>query len=971
MLSIFRHPARNLMHLKLLFAIMSCLVLLLATGIPATAQDMSITTESLAGGTVNVDYSQTLEASGGTPPYTWGISGGSLPAWAELNAETGVISGTPNISGTTIFTVQVSDSAGSTAEKSLSLVINKTVTITTFVLQSGAEGNPYSQTLLASGGTGTYTWTRSDGTLPAGLALNSSGRISGTPSRAGLYNFTVKVTDSSSNSATRTLTIAVLQPGYLYTWGDNSNGQLGNNSTTSRNLPVQPSSITDDVIFHAAAGGLHSLAVDSDGDVWAWGDNAKGQLGIGSTTDKSVPQRISQLSDIIAVSAGYQHSLALEDDGTVWAWGDNTYGQLGIDSSASSLRTPEQVEGLENIVAISCGYYHSLALKADGSVWAWGYNNKGQLGNNSTTISRSPVPVRGIGGTGYLAGIVAISAGNYHNLALNSEGGVLAWGDNSKGQLGNNSTTAFFKNPVAVDALEGEDIVALAAGGLHSLAVDSNGDVWAWGYNAKGQLGIGSVTDKRTPAFVRAIGEVTAIAAGDAHSLAIDEDGRLWACGDNAKGQLGIGAAATETLPERVDDFTSPLFAASGTVNTMAISEDELQILEDLTITTASLPDGKVDKSYSQTLKATGGSGDYEWTRSSGTLPPGLSLNASTGRISGTPSKAGTYTFKIKVTDSDNSSLTATASFTIEIDYSATISITTASLPDGAVDKSYSQTLKATGGSGDYEWRSSGTLPPGLSLNASTGKISGTPSKAGNYTFKIKVTDNEDDSLTATASFTIEITGGTDLSPINLNGLNSSQTIQVDKNGATGGNYQVSTKDNNVTLAIPGGSRLLDSEGKPLTTLSAGAAGTPPAPPINAALISAYNFGPDGASFSPPITIYFKYKEADLPAGVEERNLYLALYDTRWQKIASTVDTNANTVAAVLSHFSTYAILADKTGIPTEPTSQITPTGTSATPTSPTTASNWWVILVIIAMILVVLFIALKLMKNRRYGAHR
>ena len=191
----------------------------------------------------------------------------------------------------------------------------------------------------------------------------------------------------------------------------------------------------------------------------------------------------SNLNGLIALATGDYHSLALKSDGTVWAWGYNYYGQLG-DGSTTSSTTPVQVSGLSGVIALAGGYSHSLALKSDGTVWAWGSNYSGQLGDGSTTSSTTPVQVSN------LDGVVALAAGSYHSLALKSYDTVWAWGYNYYGQLGDGSTDSSTGNrstPVQVSGLRG--VIALAGGGYHSLALKSDGTVWAWGRNYHSQLG--------------------------------------------------------------------------------------------------------------------------------------------------------------------------------------------------------------------------------------------------------------------------------------------------------------------------------------------------------------------------------------------------------------------------------------------------------------------------------------------------
>ena len=219
----------------------------------------------------------------------------------------------------------------------------------------------------------------------------------------------------------------------------------------------------------------------------------------------------------IAIAAGSYHTVALKSDGTVWTFGDNYYGQLGDGNSGGDYssydpgidsNTPVQVVGpggsgfLTDIIAIAAGWYHTVALKSDGTVWAWGSNGNGRLGDNTTIERHMPVQVHGEGDIGFLTDIIAISAGWKHTVALKSDGTVWAWGYNGYGQLGDGTTTDRH-TPVQVHG-EGDigfltDIITISAGGWHTVALKSDGTVWAWGYNLYGQLGDGTTTERHTP----------------------------------------------------------------------------------------------------------------------------------------------------------------------------------------------------------------------------------------------------------------------------------------------------------------------------------------------------------------------------------------------------------------------------------------------------------------------------------------
>jgi hypothetical protein len=223
--------------------------------------------------------------------------------------------------------------------------------------------------------------------------------------------------------------------------------------------------------------------------VWAWGDNSSGQLGNGTTENCNIPERVSGLTEVIAIAAGQYHNYALRKDGTLWAWGANGDGQLG-DGSFHTRTVPVQVSGLSQVVSVAAGGYHGLATQSDRKVWAWGRNWEGQLGGVSFDHRTTPVLVEG------LSGIILVAAGASHSLALKSNGTVWAWGENDHGQLGN-STFQPVSTPVEVSDLV--SVIGLAAGANHSLALRNDGTVWAWGDNGSGQLGDGTFGSQNAP----------------------------------------------------------------------------------------------------------------------------------------------------------------------------------------------------------------------------------------------------------------------------------------------------------------------------------------------------------------------------------------------------------------------------------------------------------------------------------------
>ncbi|AEG14452.1 Ig domain protein group 2 domain protein [Desulfofundulus kuznetsovii DSM 6115] len=343
--------------------------------------------------------------------------------------------------------------------------------------------------------------------------------------------------------------LAIKSDGTVWAWGG---------------TPVPVQNLTG--VVAVEAGSFYSLALKSDGTVWAWGDNYYGQLGDGTTTNRYTPVQVQNLTGVVAIAAGGGHSLALKSDGTVWAWGYNGYGQLG-DGTITNRTTPVQVKNLTGVVAVAAGGGHSLALKSDGTVWAWGYNGYGQLGDGTTMNRYTPVQVQN------LTGVVAIAAGSSHSLALKSDGTVWAWGNNGYGQLGDGTTTNR-TTPVRVQGLT--DVVAIAAGNEHSLALKSDGTVWTWGWNYSGQLGDGTTTNRYTPVQVQNLTGVVAIAAGGGHSLALKSDGTVWAWGNNDWGELGDGTRTDRHTPVQVSGLN---LGQQTTPDTLLVSPASLSII--------------------------------------------------------------------------------------------------------------------------------------------------------------------------------------------------------------------------------------------------------------------------------------------------------------------------------------------------------------------------------------------------------
>jgi alpha-tubulin suppressor-like RCC1 family protein len=295
-----------------------------------------------------------------------------------------------------------------------------------------------------------------------------------------------------------------------------------------------------------AGGGSHTIALKSDSTVWTWGWNVLGQLGDGTTTGRFTPVQVSGLTGVTAIAGGAYHTIALKNDGTVWVWGGNFFGQLGVSKSEICAgqsgqycsSTPVQVSGLTGVTAIAGGGSHTIALKSDSTVWAWGSNSFGQLGDGTTIDSSTPVQVSG------LTGVTAIAGRDSHTIALKNDGTVWTWGDNRSGQLGDGTTTQR-TTPVQVSGLTG--VIAIAGGTWHTIALKNDGTVWTWGYNSNGQLGDGTTTNSSAPVQVSGLTGVTAIASGAYHTITLKSDGTVWTWGGNNYGQLGDGTTTTSS----------------------------------------------------------------------------------------------------------------------------------------------------------------------------------------------------------------------------------------------------------------------------------------------------------------------------------------------------------------------------------------------------------------------------------------
>jgi len=350
-------------------------------------------------------------------------------------------------------------------------------------------------------------------------------------------------------------------PGDVYAWGEGGSGQLGNGALNDRSIPFPVTGMS--AATAVAAGGAHSLALRADGTVWAWGYNLSGQIGDGTSgpgMNRSNPVQVSALSSVTAIAAGNEHSFALGADGRVWAWGYNIWGQLG-DGTSNARSTPVLVSGLTGVKAIAAGGRQGFAVMADGTVRTWGYNPYGQLGDGSLNQRSTPVTVMGV------TDVLAIAASSDHTLALTAAGTVWAWGANNVGQLGDGTTTPLSppipgrSQPALVPGLTG--VIAIAANAVngHSMALKADGTVWAWGYNASGQLGDGTMVNRTVPVKTGTLSEVMAIAAGSGggptatpggHSLALKARGALWSWGFNGAGQLGDGSTTNRNTPVQV-----------------------------------------------------------------------------------------------------------------------------------------------------------------------------------------------------------------------------------------------------------------------------------------------------------------------------------------------------------------------------------------------------------------------------------
>ena len=322
-------------------------------------------------------------------------------------------------------------------------------------------------------------------------------------------------------------------------------GLLGHGEGVTRlNTPTRLPSTLDERVVSVSAGDAQSLALTADGAVWSWGEGGFGPLGHGDRQTQLLPKKVEAFAGrrVVAVSAGAAHSLALTADSAVWSWGYGAWGQLGHGDEQHQL-LPKKVEAFagQRVVAVSAGGTHSLATTADGAVWSWGRGDWGKLGHGDQQGQLLPKKIELLAGRR----VIGVSAGARHSLALTVDGAVWSWGGGDWGKLGHGDEQQQLL-PKKVEALAGQRVVALSAGGEHSLVITADGALWSWGSDEEDQW-----QPKKVEAFAGQ--RVVAVSAGVYHSIARTADGAVFTWGEGEDGCLGHGEdVSDQLLPKKV-----------------------------------------------------------------------------------------------------------------------------------------------------------------------------------------------------------------------------------------------------------------------------------------------------------------------------------------------------------------------------------------------------------------------------------
>ncbi len=725
---------------------------------PAT---LVIASSALPSGTSGSGYSNALQATGGTAPYTWSVTAGSLPSGLSLGATTGLVSGTPTASGTFGFTATVVDAATPAQTKSaqISLVIAPTtLSITSSTLPSGTNGSGYSNALQAAGGTAPYTWSVTAASLPSGLSLGATtGVVSGTPTASGTFNFTIAVADAASPAQTKSAQVSLVIAPATLTIATSALPSGTQGASYSSTLHINGG--TAPFTWSVSGGSLPAgLSLGASTGVISGTPGASGSFTVGVTVKDSAssPQTATATLPLSVVAAGsplaitsttlHGGTINVPYNATLNATGGTEPYTWSITSgSLPSGFSLAPTTGLVSGTPTSSGTIAFTATVSDSS-------SPAQTKSAAISFAVAPPALSiitsflpsGTQGTNYSNGLQAtggttpyswsITAGSLPaGLSLGTTTGLVSGTPTAAGTFNFTATVADASSPAQTKSIPLSIVITPPplAITISAFPAGTQGTSYSKSLLATGGTTpyTWSITSGSLPAGL-SLATSTGLISGT----------------PTASGTFNFTAA--------VADSSSPTQTTSTSVS-LVIAPPAL------VITTTSLPSGTQSTAYSKALAATGGTTPYSWSITSGSLPAGLSLAAGTGLISGTPTVNGTFPVTVTVKDASNPAQSTSSTISLVI-AAPPLSIATTSLPSATQGTSYSKALTATGGTAPFVWSiTSGSLPTGLSLTASTGIISGTPTTSGSFPITVMVKDSSSAQQTATANVSFTVTAAT------------------------------------------------------------------------------------------------------------------------------------------------------------------------------------------------------------------